>query len=109
MSDIDADKFGTIDIATGEYNPGWEGNKLADYKFIERHLKSLSGKILTVIDAAIPEGKQNKSIKDLIRADFLNKFTEVQDLLIDKNLLSGEDLSLDVGEIETVSAEEALK
>jgi len=62
----------------------WSGNKLADNAFIQARLKLLTGKILTIIDASIPEGKQNKCIKDLIRAVFVDEFTDVSELLYDE-------------------------
>ena len=62
----------------------WSGNKLADYFFIQARLKGLTGKVLTIIDASIPEGKQNKCIKDLIREVFINEFADVSELLYDE-------------------------
>jgi hypothetical protein len=62
----------------------WSGNKLADYAFIQARLKGLTGKVLTIIDASIPEGKQNKCIKDLIREVFINEFADVSELLYDE-------------------------
>lgn len=68
------------DETTGD----WKGNKLADYSFIQARLKGLTGKVLTIIDASIPEGKQNKCIKDLIREVFINEFADVSELLYDE-------------------------
>jgi len=62
----------------------WSGSKLADYSFIQERLKGLTGKILTIIDASIPEGKQNKCIKDLIRGVFIDEFSDVAELLYDE-------------------------
>lgn len=62
----------------------WSGNKLADQSFIQARLKGLTGKILTIIDASIPEGKQNKCIKDLVREVFMNEFADISELLYDE-------------------------
>jgi len=77
----------TIDTEFTSENPttdDWSGSKLADYSFIQARLKGLTGKILTIIDASIPEGKQNKCIKDLIREVFVNEFSDVSELLYDE-------------------------
>lgn len=66
---------------SSDYTDDWSGNKLADFAFIQARLKGLTGKVLTIIDASIPEGKQNKCIKDLIREVFMNEFADVSDLL----------------------------
>jgi hypothetical protein len=64
-----------------ETTDNWEGNKLADNSFIQGRLKGLTGKILTIIDASLPDGKQNKCVKDLIREVFVNEFSSVSELL----------------------------
>ncbi len=64
-----------------ENGEGWDQNKLADYKFIQSSLKSLTGRVLTIIDASIPESKQNKCVKDLIRREFMDEFSHVSGLL----------------------------
>ena len=87
------------------FNQG--GNKLASYSYIQAKLKSLTGKILTIIDASMPEGKQNKCVKDLIRGEFINMFQETSDDLLD---LSGyPTLVDDMAELpQTISAKEIL-
>jgi len=72
------------DLKTGKETADWSGDKLASYTLIEKSLKILTGRILTVIDASIPEGKQNKCIKDLIRSEFLEEWTKIGDLMFDK-------------------------
>lgn len=47
------------------------------YPLIIDELSSLSGEILTIIDASIPDGKQNKAMKDLIRSKFSHKMNNV--------------------------------
>lgn len=71
---------GSEDVTTDD----WSGNKLADNFFIQSRLKGLTGKILTIIDASLPEGKQNKCIKDLIREVFMNEFGAISELLDDQ-------------------------
>ncbi|MFA5072013.1 MAG: hypothetical protein WC511_06720 [Candidatus Pacearchaeota archaeon] len=61
----------------------WKGNKLATYDFIQQRLKSISGRVLTIVDASIPEGKQNKCVKDLIRKEFVDEFISLSEMMID--------------------------
>jgi hypothetical protein len=75
--------FELKNIEDDKQSYNWKGSKLADYSFISEHLKDLTGKILTIIDASIPEGKQNKCVKDLIRNEFMKKFSDVSEILID--------------------------
>ncbi len=49
------------------------------YLTIENDLKSLTGAILTIIDSAIIEEKQNKAVKDLIKAKFSRLLYRYQD------------------------------
>lgn len=79
--------YGVVDIKTGKETNDWSGDKLAAYSFIEKNLKILTGRILTIIDASIPEGRQNKCIKDLIRCQFMEEFTKIGDLMFDKQRL----------------------
>lgn len=72
------------DISTGELIKDWSGDKLATYSVITTALRNFSGKILTIIDASIPEGKQNKSIKDLIRSEFGEQHIWFNELLLDQ-------------------------
>ena len=52
-------------------NKGTCGHPITNFENVISDMTSnVSGKILTVIDAAIPEGNQNKSIKDIIRLEF---------------------------------------
>jgi hypothetical protein len=43
--------------------------EMSESDFVFR-TKNLAGKILTIIDGALPEGKQNAAIKSLIRKEF---------------------------------------
>jgi hypothetical protein len=63
------------------YNQG--GDKLATYSYIHEKLKDLTGKILTIIDASMPESKQSKCVKDLIRKEFMTIFRVTTEDLAD--------------------------
>jgi hypothetical protein len=63
------------------YNQG--GDKLATHAYIHEKLRSLTGKVLTIIDASMPESKQSKCIKDLIRKEFMVIFRETTEDLAD--------------------------
>ena len=63
---------GTGNAPSPIYNPfvGVEKDERAvRYGRIEQDIKVLSGKLLTLIDASIPEPKQNKAFKDIVRND----------------------------------------
>lgn len=97
-----------VSVETDEQT-GWEGDKLASYDFIQKRLSFITGRILTIIDASIPEGKQNKCIKDLIRGEFLSELEQLGALMFDKKKLDKfiEDAEIK-GDIETISAKEIL-
>lgn len=44
---------------------------------VDHHLKSVAGRILTLIDGAFPEGKQNAALKSLIKKEFREEFSRV--------------------------------
>jgi len=80
-------EYSIVDIKTDEKIDDWSGDKLVTYSFIEKGLKSLTGRILTIIDASIPSGTQNKCIKDLIRKEFMCEFEKTADLIFDQSAL----------------------
>jgi hypothetical protein len=51
------------------YLPNWLHRRTVD------ELRCLEGKILTILDAVIPEGQQNKGTKDLARLEFNQALT----------------------------------
>jgi hypothetical protein len=55
--------------------------KLADYSFIFKELKTMLGRVLTVIDASIVDPKQNKAMKDIIRNSFIEEYSFLSDML----------------------------
>ena len=83
----DTIEYNVIDIKTDKKVNDWGGTKLVTYSFIEKGLKSLTGRILTIIDASIPSGTQNRCIKDLIRKEFLKEFEKTADLIFDQSAL----------------------
>ena len=89
--------------------------RLADHAFVQEQLRSLTGEILTIIDAVIPEGKQNKATKDLIRQAFVDKHSLIGTAMLDQeeiNKIAEESFEAYVqehGKIPpTVSLEEAI-
>ena len=71
-------------------------------------LKGLTGRILTIIDASIPEGKQNKCIKDLIRKEFIHEFETISDLMFDKQRIERALKGIDENNIQLCDAKEIL-
>jgi len=102
----DTIEYNVIDIKTDEPVDDWSGIKLVTYSFIEKGLKSLTGRILTIIDASIPSGTQNRCIKDLIRKEFLNEFEKTADLVFDQSAIQR---SIEqTGEFSTIDAKKIL-
>ena len=75
-------------LVAGETKPVSAGDGYADYTVIEYRLKGLAGKILTIIDTAIPQGQQNKCTKDLVRAAIIDEYTYFGDELFDQERLN---------------------
>lgn len=46
---------------------------------VDFHLKSIAGRILTLIDGVVPEGKQNAAIKTLVKKEFREQFHRVSE------------------------------
>jgi hypothetical protein len=53
------------------------------YSVIEWRLRKLAGRVLTAIDAAIPQGPQNKATKDIVRAHIMDEYTFFSDTCYD--------------------------
>jgi len=49
------------------------------YTDLEYEIRTLSGKLLTIIDASIIEERSNKAIKDLIKSEIRNILFHYQD------------------------------
>lgn len=60
---------------------------LADYNYIQQLLKRMLGKVLTIVDASIPEGRQNKSVKDIIRNEFIEEYVHLSEQLQDNKAI----------------------
>jgi len=56
---------------------------LADYIFIQQILKKMLGKVLTIVDASISNERQNKSVKDIIRNEFIDEYVHLSEQLQD--------------------------
>lgn len=52
--------------------------KIVRYDYFENVLKSVAGSILTIIDASIADGRQNKCVKDLIKSAISEKIYRLQ-------------------------------
>lgn len=92
------EKYWTIDHISGtqvwslkNVNEKLEGREydlyLADYTFIQQTLKRMLGKVLTVVDAAIPDGRQNKSVKDIIRNEFIDEYVHLSEQMQDNKAI----------------------
>lgn len=89
--------------------PVSSGENYADYTLIEWRLRGLTGRILTAVDAAIPQGKQNKATKDIIRAAVMDEFMYFGDQLFDQEELCKQaNESFDPDTASPVSFEEIL-
>ena len=89
-------------ISESDVDENWY---LADNPFIKKRLKSLTGKVLTLIDAAIADGRQNKAFKDVIKNEFMSELC-----FIDEQMYKGQLRELEDNEVPTpVSADEVLK
>ena len=69
------DKINSLQKQVYEYD---DYCKIINYYYIEDNFRNLSGKILTIIDASISEERQNKCVKDLIKAEFSKRIIEIQ-------------------------------
>ena len=92
-----------------QYNSG--GTRyLTTYDFIQKEMNHMLGDILTIIDASVPEGKQNKSIKDLIKNVYTNEYCRLTyELFSEEWMEKATDFSeRDPNEAFEVSTDEAL-
>ena len=79
---------------------------LADIFFIQKKLKTLTGKILTLVDATISDKQQNKAFKDIVKKEFMEELTFITEIMND-GVKYGD---FDNGGIpETISVDEILK
>lgn len=58
--------------------PLGEHDYLFDHVYIKHLLWNLQGKVLTIVEGCLPDGTQQKAVKDLIRAQFSNKISIVE-------------------------------
>ena len=95
-------KNGTCSFDTMALSEAYRGSDkyLCDYSFVFEFIRSLTGEMLTIVDAAIPQGVQNKCTKDLIRKSFGEKLQLLGELLLDQ-----EDLQRQANEYEANGGE----
>jgi len=60
----DCDYYSHKEISKSDVEPNW---LLADYNYVQKIIRQISGKVLTIIDASISDKQQNKAVKDLIK------------------------------------------
>ena len=53
--------------------------KEVHYSYFEQELKLLAGRVLTIIDASVNDHRQNKAMKDLIKGEFYERFSALQE------------------------------
>jgi diphthamide synthase (EF-2-diphthine--ammonia ligase) len=53
--------------------------KIVSHEYFEDLLNHFEGRILTIIDASLPEGKQNKCVKDLIKFEYYDTLNKHND------------------------------
>ena len=83
----DTVSYSVVDVVTDNPLKDWSGDKLITYGVVQNMLRSFAGRILTIIDASLPEGKQNKSVKDLIRSEFVLQYQKFSELMLDQKKL----------------------
>lgn len=106
-SQIDVDKVAGLE--PGEDRPVNSGENFVDYSVIEWRLKGLTGRVLTAVDAAIPQGPQNKATKDIIRNAIMDEFMFFGEICFDQEeLCRRANESFDPATAKPVSFEEIL-
>jgi hypothetical protein len=54
---------------------------------VEHRLSRLLGKVLTLMDACVADGRQNKACKDILRADFNSEINYLRSVNADPNMV----------------------
>lgn len=60
---------------------------LADYDFVRQNSEMMLGKVLTVIDASVIDGKQNKAVKDIIKNEFYENYSYLCEAMIGRKVV----------------------
>lgn len=106
-SEIEISKV--ADLEVGEERPINSGKNFVDYSVLEWRLKGLTGRVLTAVDAAIPQGPQNKATKDIIRSAIMDEFMYFGEICFDQEELCKQaNESFDEKTAKPVSFEEIL-
>ena len=102
-------EYAPVDIQ--EYEVQFD-EKALSYSYVMDTMRKTMGTTLTVLDASIPDGKQLKAIKDLIRHAYSDEMSFLADMVYDQDEISKvatEYFEKNKGtEEETVTIEEAL-
>lgn len=82
-SEYVATVYSKVDLDIFDESTQVDVKKVDDVAFVDEMLvndviRTLAGKILTTIDAVIPQGNQNKAIKDVIKDHIGNAYTHLQ-------------------------------
>lgn len=87
----------------------WKEDKLADHSFVMDELRKIVGGVLTIIDASVPEGKQNKAIKDLVRKLVSESMGHTTKMMVDQRPFEniGDDMTDE--ELENMEAVDVLE
>jgi hypothetical protein len=79
MSEVIEERIGAADHAAGQVpEPSWELKHSLQVTFVEWKLSKCLGKILTILDAAIQDSRQNKATKDLCRSAMNDTMTAIR-------------------------------
>ncbi|MEI9966156.1 MAG: hypothetical protein WDN67_00550 [Candidatus Moraniibacteriota bacterium] len=70
------------------------------YSYFEYTDKKLLGKVLTFIDAAIPESKQNKAVKDVIKDSFRSAMYDFQRFAFENEVGHVESRSIQLDDVQ---------
>lgn len=85
----------------------FEKNKFTG-KFITDQYRFLMGRVLTIIDSAIIEERQNKAVKDLIKSEIVKAISHISDIVSDGRPVEPTDEELVEQLAGSVSEDEAL-
>lgn len=67
----------------------WVGDKnaFASYGYVFNEFQNVLGKVLTLVDATVQNEKQNKSMKDIIRNIFAEKYSQLSNNMLPEQII----------------------
>lgn len=68
------------EIVRSQEAPKIDLGRSMDFQTFKFHVRSLQGRILTILDASIPEGKQHKALRSLVSAEIYEQIRRGRDL-----------------------------